>query len=432
MSELDKWLEKNNFFTRTKDVHVASHLLFTGYKGGNMYIPRHKDYEFLSRYAAEMEAGTKLYVVETRPKTFKFMIDADISDDHYWTTEEIAEMTAVIQKTVYAFFEINQVTICCTSPQKIKGGEIHTGIHLIWPTLFVMSDTALCIRRGVIQQLKEYKQLAKSWDQIIDESIYTRNGYRMVGSDKMSRTKVPENRPLSLLFVMDSDGSLNQVYRDRLSGSTKALVHETSIRYVIDTYLSKGMDINKFPEWLEEDPIQKKAGYSGVAGTVASSTEHLIIEKFIKSDLPRVYFGVVKAVTRYPDKNILIKTTSKYCMNIGREHNSCGIYFFASPNGMYQKCLCSCQKLDGRRNGLCMDYTSSCYEFTDHIKEQLFPNLFESVDDTNSTKPKTEDQKKKELKKQQKEQQAYKPETKTSRALEIKQRCDKLFNDTQS
>jgi DNA-binding GntR family transcriptional regulator len=79
-----------------------------------------------------------------------------------------------------------------------------------------------------------------------------------------------------------------------------------------------------------------------------------------------------------------------------------------------------------------MDYTSSCYEFTDHIKEQLFPNLFESVDDTNSTKPKTEDQKKKELKKQQKEQQAYKPETKTSRALEIKQRCDKLFNDTQS
>jgi hypothetical protein len=29
---------------------------------------------------------------------------------------------------------------------------------LIWPNLFVISDTALCIRRGIIQKLKEATQ----------------------------------------------------------------------------------------------------------------------------------------------------------------------------------------------------------------------------------------------------------------------------------
>jgi hypothetical protein len=171
---LDKWLTDKKYFTRTKDTPAPSHLLYNGYKGGKLYIPRSKEYEFLCQYAAEMTRGTKLYYVETRPKTFKFMIDVDISDDHYWSVEEIAKLSVIIQKTVYDFFETNQVVICCTSPAKIKNDGTHTGIHLIWPNLFVTSDTALCIRRGIIQKLKEFDKteqdkfkLTKSWENII-------------------------------------------------------------------------------------------------------------------------------------------------------------------------------------------------------------------------------------------------------------------------
>lgn len=398
---LDKWLSDKKYFTRTKDTPIPSHLLYNGYKGGKLYIPRTKEYEFLGQYAAEMARGTKLYFVETRPKTFKFMIDVDISDDHYWSVEEIAKLTVIIQKTVYAFFETNQVVICCTSPVKIKNDGTHTGIHLIWPNLFVTSDTALCIRRGIIQKLKEANEfkMAKSWEDIIDETIFTRNGYRMVGSDKMkvikengTERKIPEDRPLGLLFVMDSEGQFSDVYYERLKNDTKALILETSIRYVIDTYLNQGMNINKIPIWLEEDPLQKKAGPRSNQGNVVSTKEHHILEQFIKRNMPKYYHGVIKSVVRYPKEGtyppaLLIKTTSRYCMNIGRDHNSCGVYFYATPDGITQRCLCSCNKMDGRKNGLCMDYVSGEYKFTEETRTILFPeteiNLFEAEEKTN-------------------------------------------------
>ena len=446
-TNLDKWLESNNYFTRTKETPIPSHLLFTGYKGGKLYIPRSKEYEFLCQYALEMEKGSKLYYVETRPKTFKFMIDADISDDHYWSVEEIIKMVNVIQKTIYAFFETNEVVICCTSPTKIKNNEVHTGIHLIWPNLFVVSDTALCLRRGIIQKIKEAIEeglfkLSKSLDDVFDETIFTRNGYRMVGSDKISKEKstnkkIIENRPLSLLFVMDSypDYQLNENYFDRLNNNTKSLMLETSIRYVIDTYLDQGMNINKFPIWLEEDSLQKKAGVRSNQGTVVSGKDHLVVENFIKQKLPKVYKGSVKAVTRYPKEDayphaLLIKTTSRYCMNLGREHNSCGIYFYATPEGISQRCLCSCNKLDGRKHGLCMDYTSKCYPFDEDTQKILFPEFNKNLFEEEQGKKKKEFIK--ELKKKTKEEMKYVPTTKKNILKQQQSLCDKLLNDIMS
>lgn len=441
-TELDKWLESKQYYTRTNETPIPSHLLYNGYKGGKLYLPRSEEYAFLCRYAKEIDKGTKLYYVETRPKTFKFMADIDISDDHYWTSEEIEKLVNHIQKTIYAFFETQQVVICCTSPIKVKNDETHTGIHLIWPNLFITSDTALCLRRGIIQKLKEDKdtfKLKKTWEDIIDEVVYTRNGYRMVGSDKMSVVKniegdkkdkkVPENRPLSLLFVMDSEGQLNETYCNRLKKDTKALILETSIRYVIDTYLDHGMNINKFPEWLEEDHIARKAGVRSNSGNVISGKAHLVVENFIKKYLPSVYKGSVKSVIRYPKEDkyphaLLIKTNSRYCMNIGRNHNSCGIYFYATPVGITQRCLCSCNKMDGRKTGLCMDFTSGLYPFDDDTRSILFPELDKNLFETEQ-KQKT----KIKIKQKQKEESKYIPETKINKLKQQQQLCNKLFGD---
>ena len=102
-------------------------------------------------------------------------------------------------------------------------------------------------------------------------------------------------------------------------------------------------------------------------------------------------------------------------MNLGREHNSCGIYFFASPKGIYQKCLCPCNKLDGRKNGLCMDYTSECFEFDDDIQKILFPDYEENLF--------------LKLKKKKKEETKFVPSTKANIRSQQQQICDKLFND---
>jgi hypothetical protein len=437
MNLLYKWLESKNYFTRTKETPIPSHLLYDSYNGGKVYIPREKEYEFLSSYAFSFANNEKLYFVETRPKTFKFMVDIDISDDHYWSTDEIVRLVANIQGTVLAFFDTDKATICCTSPVKIKEDGTHTGIHLIWPNIFVTNDTALCIRGGIIQKLKESDiKLSKLWEDVIDETIYTRNGYRMVGSDKISVDKVSkkktiENRPLSLLFVMDSDGELSEPYYNRLKNNPKSLILETSIRYVIDTYLDHGMEPAKYPDWLEEDLIQKKAKSSGHGiGKLVSSKDHLIIEQFIRKNLPKVYsHQVVKAVTRYPDGNLLIKTNTRYCMNIGRNHNSCGIYFFASTTGVYQKCLCSCNKMEGRRKGLCMDYTSDCYPFDDETKKILFPESEKNLFEEEEKKKEFAKKKKKEREEKLKEERKYVPQTPANIKKERQKLCDKLFQD---
>jgi hypothetical protein len=374
MNELNTWLDENNFYTYSKSMPIPSHLIYDGRNGGKVYIPRSKEYKFLSLYSEELKKGTKLYYIEQRTKVYKFMVDVDITDNHYWSTEEIIPLVMCIQKTIKDFFGDNHSTVCCISSEKKKSDGIHTGIHLIWNDLYVLSETALAIRSGIIQKLKiSGISLDKPWERVIDELIYTRVGYRMVGSDKMVN-KIPENRELKPLFVMNSEGELRQGHYERLLKKPKDLVLETSIRYVLDTYKDSGMPI-KIPPWLVSDfvNISKTFGTSHNY-SVVSSKEHFLIEKFIRASLPKQYSKCfIKSVQRYPDNNLLITTTSRYCLNLGREHNSCGIYFFASSKGLYQKCLCPCLKLDNRKKGYCKDYTSDCYIFEDELRLALFP-----------------------------------------------------------
>lgn len=418
MANLKKWLTEQKLFKRTEKVKIPSHLLYDGYNGGKIYVPREREHEFLYHYSEEMKAGSKLYYVETRPKTFKYMIDIDITDDHYWTNDEIINISKFIQNVVYDFYEKNQMTICATSPAKEKADGIHTGVHLIWPKLYVDSETAMILRRGIVQKLNENVSgpKEKSWEDIIDEVIYTRNGYRMVGSDKLSpKTKLPENRSLEIKFVMNSEGKLMEDYLDRLKNNFQSLAVETSIRYIHNKqYHLKGMEFKHYPKWLEPDALESVVGNkSKTPGVIVGNREHIIIEHFIRENLPKEYgSGSVKAVTRYDDGNLLIKTTSGHCMNIGRCHNSCGIFFFASPNGLYQKCLCPCDNLKGRKRGYCRDYTSDCFPFTDETRDLLFPQYSKKL-----------------FIESKKNKNNYRPLTTNQKDKELKEYCDKLFDD---
>lgn len=388
MSDLKKWLNENKFFKPVKN-EKPSHLL---YDGGKIYVPREKDDEFLKYYAMEMEKGSRLYYVETRPKIFKFMIDLDITDEHYWSLKEITDISKLIQNVIYDFFEKKMVVICATSPEKQKSGGIHTGVHLIWPKLFVSSETAMILRNGIVQKLKEEKvsPKGKSWEDIVDEVIYTKNGYRMVGSDKMVKG-IAENRPLKVKFVMKTNGEIDDIYTERILNNYETIALDTSIRYInIKQYTkknSKGMVIKKLPEWLEDDVIEaalntdgkrtKKNDYTIVQG----NKMYLAVEMFIRTKLPKAYRNVkIKSIRKYEqDKDydyseaLLIVPDTKYCMNIDKQHNSCGVYFYANTNGLTQRCHCDCNNLNGRKKGYCRDYVSEVFKINEDLKEMFFP-----------------------------------------------------------
>ena len=385
---LKKWL--NSYKSKDGDKHT--HLLFNG---GKFCIPKDREREFIKIYTECLLKKEKVFVVECRPKIFKFMIDLDIkenitdSSESKWTDEHIEEVVKLIQNVLFEFYEINMNVICCTSPSKIiqaKGTEpqkLKLGIHLIWPRNFIIPSDALILRSAIIQKLISVygkRTNGNSWEDVVDERVYISNGYRMVGSDKISRDggrPIVENRVYWPTFVMNSQGEMRHDYYNRLCKDYESLILDTSIRYVP---VSVSIPLTKIPKWVTIDKELStqvknvKKGSVRVSRIDIGTMEFTKLERFMNDKLPSVYSNQnLKSVQRYPDGNLLIITDSRHCMNIGRDHNSCGIYFLGVRKGIYQKCLCPCINLKDRIFGYCKDFTSSCFEWDPELRESLFP-----------------------------------------------------------
>lgn len=364
-----------------KSTEKPTHLLLNG---GKLSVPQEREREFIEKYAKALTLKQKLYIVECRPAIFKFMIDLDIKDPENsppWTKDKILDLVATIQKVIFEFYEVDINVICLTCPTKIvtskKTKYTKIGIHLIWPRHFVNASDAIVLRQAIILKLCEKygeRHPENPWSDVFDERIYTSNGYRMVGSDKYTRG-ISENREYWPLFVIDSVGNSRDAYFNRISTDMEALVIDTSIRFVP---VKIAIPFTKIPKWVTIDEetkqkIQKKTMANKITRMDMCTKEYEVLIKFMGEKLPQIYSSQkIKSIQRYPDDNILIITDSRHCMNIGREHNSCGIYFFATEKGVYQKCLCPCINMKDRIFGYCKDYTSSCFEFSDEIRSALF------------------------------------------------------------
>lgn len=377
MNGLSEWLRTNGFYSSAGDTIPMSHVTFDGKK---IYLPASHEYEFRKRYAREMDLGTPLYYIERRTDAFRYMMDLDILDDHPWSREELENIGRIIQACVARFYPEEHSVICCASPPKTKNGKIHTGVHLIWNDITTNSEKAITIRHAVVKTLAESGiQFQREIEDVVDELVYTRAGYRMVGSDKYSSDKGPENRKLRLVYCMNANGTLRKTHYERLASSTFDLVMETAIRCVESTETPMPITI---PAEFGEYFVKTVAPGSGLVGiSVTSEMEHSIVNAFITANIPGYAHCLVKSVVRYPDQNLLVKTNSKFCINVGREHNSCSVYFFASPRGICQKCFCRCNSLAGRKHGLCKDFRSRMYPFPDNIVKALFPDYVKDTEE---------------------------------------------------
>lgn len=391
-----EWLYKNNYFLKTKDASKKeSHLL---YDGGAVYVPEDKYFLFLKHYANDFKNNVQLHFIEQRTPIYKYMIDLDIYDDHYLSKEEIIEVCTFINKIVNEFYEKPYSCIVCNctgKPKTNKEGLIHTGIHIIWPKLFVKDNISKLFRYAILQKIKEvHLKEHWDWDTVFDKLIYEKYGFTMVGSckKKSDRVYVP-------YLVLSSDGSILEDYINRLKENYLDTMLETSLSYVPDsvkTELFDGHVPYKLPEWFTEKyqesfekeneavlPLNRRIKNSSTNNpsmntnyTNAEDYIYNIIFKMILTYMPayKNENELIRGIFRYPDGNILITTTSRYCQNIEREHSSCGIYFYANKNGLCQKCLCPCNKLNGRKHGLCSKYTSPYYKFEKDIEVLIFGN----------------------------------------------------------
>lgn len=406
-SVLMKWLKENNYILSSKEskeietTKVFSHSLYTG---GIVYLPDIKtydaEYKFLQLYAEDLSNDIPLYYIEQRPLPnsekkglYKFMIDLDIYHDHYFSNEEFCEVANFITNVVHDFYghDDNFNVILCKSGPKIKNKKTHSGLHMIYPKLFVNNETAKCFRSAVLQKIKDASfHPEQDWSTVFDVLIYESVGYTMIGSSK--REKIIDKRRVYMPFmVIDKYGANQDMYLDRLLSNKLDMMLDTSIRYIPESFRHitfEGTVPTQIPSWFDKNTTEeirtKKSRKKNDTEPVSSISKDIISQDYIyniisetirknclKYWLTDYYCDVdIKDIHRYSDDsgpncgNLLIVPKTSFCMNIGRNHNSCGIFFHASRRGIVQKCLCPCQTLDGRKNGYCSKYTSPVIPFS--------------------------------------------------------------------
>jgi hypothetical protein len=394
-----------------------------------LYIPDELISEFMDTYTRTLEDGKEcMYIVERRTPIFKMMCDLDFFDhmDGKDRSYEYRAAIETIQRTMCELGFSGHVVVCGTEDKVIDATDDHpvltkTGKHLVWPTINVNDSTALLLRHGFIKRLETVRgerPKYNSWNDVVDERIYTANGMRMIGSRKTERCpncnrKGCENcnkrgwidigRIYRPEYVISSDVAVDSEELDRLTNSVGYMVHQLSIRCpgVIDCS-PRELTRDMLPSWFEiadvsqlftspsssrrkrkasvlngdsgggdddddndgEIKSRKKrfkltSGANSVVQMATDDPRYSLISEFIRSRMP-YHPSVTKiSIMKHTNGNIgcyVANTDSKYCSNKMDVHKSSTVYFIVSKVGVFQRCFSI--KSDIRKGGGC-----KCSEF---------------------------------------------------------------------
>ena len=93
-----------------------------------------------------------------------------------------------------------------------------------------------------------------------------------------------------------------------------------------------------------------------------------------KKSFPRYYKKAnITKITKASDELIYVNVDTNYCMNVGRCHTSSHIFLEFTPQGIYQRCWCKKDTLDGRKRGRCRDFRSDMWEISAIARNVIFP-----------------------------------------------------------
>ena len=248
------------------------------------------DYEsFYSEYVNKVKNGEKLYLVETKTPLFRFFIDFDCVRETKLSREDILEICRRVNKIVPGR------CVCAVSSSKQVDTGIKSGIHIHFPDCIVTKQKALRIREELPEDIRQF----------VDESVYKGSGLRMLWSYKRDG-----GSPYVPFFDFETNTWLDQ---------------------------QPSVDLLKL--------FSIKTEYTIELSNDASGETFSNLECFIHKYIPGHENIHVKDVS----KNI-VRTDSRYCSRIQREHKSNHVYFVIDGSCIYQKCYDSeCKKFSGRK-----------------------------------------------------------------------------------
>lgn len=306
---LREWLKRRGYYGRDPATH-------TFFDGGKACVPPEARDAFHEAYVASLAKGDDLHVIERTSPKFSFFMDIDLP-----TGVEGVQMDAIVGavESIMDVPDPGPAIVC----GKREAQCAKCGMHVFWPSITVNAEIATHFCKEVAKRLPTEGR----W---IDCTVY-RSGLRMLWSRKgPASSKADFYEPL---HVVERSGMV-----------TIRCPKQEALEWVVQCSV-----------WPKPQSIDLTCDYDIV--DVPRTACHL--DTYGIEELLPPEYGVVcrlRNVSR-SGRNIVLSSTSKYCANVGREHRSNHVYFVATPEGVFQRCHCTCEDLKGRRHGLCKNFS---------------------------------------------------------------------------
>lgn len=395
-SQLSVWLYQNRCFL-TKDSNTnITHICLDG---GRLNIPDYLISDFIKVYSDGISKGDKYYICENinSSDTIRMYCDFDFITDEEITIDQVKEFSLILNENIAKFFGSYYVFTVCKatskSIQKNKKKQIKSGFHIIWKELFVSPSIAMDLAFQFQNSLSGLYS-GFDWKNIIDTQVYN-NGLRMVGSRKVvnkkrriknvsnaSESSVPmdyevikvdENRSYRPIFLVNHK---NEITDYDIETDFNYLGQTEIYNFVKDTIIRTSNNEKQNEPVVDIPEAEKPKKVRSDPKTDTDINDPKVVERvenFIRYQTITQWNSPLRQLKKH--KNFYIaKIDSMYCLNMQREHNSCGIYFQITDNGMYQRCFCRCDTTEGRLNGLCSQYKSQAFQLPKEVQKMLFPD----------------------------------------------------------
>lgn len=272
---------------------------------------------FYEAYIQDLLNFEKLFVVEKKTQQFRFFVDLDYVGENELDFERVC-------KEIFSVVKLGPCVIAKADPRTVSSSKgTKYGVHMIWPESVVDKPLANSIRMRILDEF------GSGWEKIIDASVYSGSGLRMLWSYK--------NEPGSTWYVpwakIDESGDF-VFYKDQ----------NPSVNFLKIFSIRTSEHVTLPKEQRNDD-----------------------LENFIRTNIPGQEKASISRIEKCKKKEngLWVSTNSRYCENIKREHKSNHVWFNVKKHSegwhmIAQKC----------QDEECKGYTGRFYRFP----SRLIPN----------------------------------------------------------
>ena len=364
----------NEGFTSPKE--SPSHVLMDG---GVLEVPFDRLNDFYKTCVQCIKSGEQIFVVEQKTDVYNFFLDIDYKDTTELDLDEIKSISLDVCSKIETLGLPYRCVVSVAKP-KPKDGMIKTGIHFNWPDLPVNQEGAIHLRWHIISTLNISKR--GDWSQYVDGSVYgdletgtKGSGFRMPWCHKKGKHDECKGQGC---MVCEHTGKLTEgeylpVFHYSENGISQCSSEITVEGLWLSTVRSQAepLSIPKGPVTVE---VKKKEGNFKSLQTkneVVNSELSALLETFVRMYLPGQSKSRIKKIFKHRD-TYRVETTSRYCENLGRNHNSNHVWFMVEKGTICQKCFCRCETMEGRKHGFCKDFSGRPHYLPKGVCDILF------------------------------------------------------------